>query len=157
MRWSACTGCASRSACLQDRRLRLCMGSRRGISDLLCVSPICLVDSLFALLALTAWWCHRLNCQQLTLELSRWPVLASGIVCQQTLQRYRRRLALSPLTKNLSIPKFNSPFNLIHSLGGPYGDIHLGHLQKIWIELNQHVSPIVSLTCLLYAPCIVHI
>jgi len=46
------------------------------------VSPICQVDSPIALLALTAWWCHHLNCQHLALELSRWPVLASGIVCQ---------------------------------------------------------------------------
>jgi len=30
------------------------------------------------------------NCQQLTLELTRWPVLASGIVCQQTLHRHLR-------------------------------------------------------------------
>jgi len=50
----------------------------------------CLVVSLFALLALTAWWCHRLNCQQLALGRSRWPVLASGIVCQRTLRRHRR-------------------------------------------------------------------
>jgi len=67
----------------------ICMGSHRSISDQLFVSPICLVDSLFALLALTAWWCHRLNCQQLALERSRWPVLAYGIVCQQTVRRHR--------------------------------------------------------------------
>jgi len=67
---------------------RFCMGPHRSVSDLLFpdllfVSPICLVDSLFALLALTVWWCYRLNCQ---LELSLWPVLASEIVCQ----RHRR-------------------------------------------------------------------
>jgi len=33
---------------------------------------------------------HRLNCQQLALELSRFPVLASRIVCQPSLQRHRR-------------------------------------------------------------------
>jgi len=76
-------------------------GIAPSISDLLFMSPICLVDSLFVLLALTAWWCHRLNCQPLALELSRWPVLASGIVCQQTLHRHRR---FRPTTINLSIP-----------------------------------------------------
>jgi len=38
----------------------------------------------------SAWWCHRLNFQQLALELCQWPVLASGIVCLQTLHQYRR-------------------------------------------------------------------
>jgi len=64
---------------------------------LLFVSPTCLVDSFFALLALTAWWCLRLKCQQLALELSRWPVLASGIVYQHitsapSLSTFRQRL-----------------------------------------------------------------
>jgi len=45
---------------------------------------------LFALLALTAWWCHRLNCQQLALKLSWWPVFVSGIVFQQTLHWHHR-------------------------------------------------------------------
>jgi len=36
-----------------------------------------------------ASWNHRLNFHLLALELSRWPVLAYGIVCWQTLQRYR--------------------------------------------------------------------
>jgi len=37
-----------------------------------------------------AWWCYRLICQQLALELSQWPVLASEIVCQQTLHQHCR-------------------------------------------------------------------
>jgi len=90
------------------------------------------VDSLFALLALTARWCHHLNCQQLTLELSRWPVLASGIVCQQTLHRHRRRwLSANDLKLIYFDNRFLiSPFNNMHSLGGPCGDIHLGHFKK---------------------------
>jgi len=118
------------------------MRSHRNISHLLLVSPIYLVDSLFALLALTAWWCQRLNCQQLALKLSRWPVLASGIVCGR---HYISTIAahLPPTTKNLSIPTIVSSFPLLwlymHSLGGPCGDIHLGHLKKNelnWIELR---------------------
>jgi len=60
-------------------------GIALSISDLLFVSPICLVDRLFTLLALTAWWCHLLNCQQLALEHSWWLVL-----CQQTFHQQRR-------------------------------------------------------------------
>jgi len=40
--------------------------------------------------ALTTWWCHLLKCQQLALKLSQWPVLASGIVCRQTLHWHHR-------------------------------------------------------------------
>jgi len=84
-----CAGQLALAARLGSRRPQdcrgFCMGSHRSIWDMLFVSPICLVDSFFALLALTSWWCHRLNCQQWALQMSRWPVLASGIVCQQTL------------------------------------------------------------------------
>jgi len=54
-----------------------------------CVADLPGRQSIFALLALTAWWCHRLNCQQLALERSQVPVLASGIVCQQTFRWHR--------------------------------------------------------------------
>jgi len=116
------------------------MWSHRSISDLLFVSPICLVDSLLALLALTAWWCHRVNCQQLALEFSRWPVLATGVVCQQTIRR-NRRCRPSAIDEKLIYSDNHLliwPFRNMHSLGGSCGDIHLGHFKKNinWIELN---------------------
>jgi len=61
-------------------------------SNMLFVSPICLVDRLFAPLALTTWWCNRSNCQQSAIVLSRLPVVMFGIVCQQTLRRHRQWL-----------------------------------------------------------------
>jgi len=71
-------------------QIKICIRSHQSISNQLFVSPICLVDGLFTLLTLTAWWCHRFNCQQWALEISRWPVLASWIICQQTLHHHRR-------------------------------------------------------------------
>jgi len=90
MRWSACTGCTSRSASSTDYKIAvLTFKVPHGIAPEYLGPVVRVADSLLALLTLTAWWCHRLNCQQLALELSLWPVLASGIVCHKTLHRHR--------------------------------------------------------------------
>jgi len=80
---------------------------------------------------------HRLNSQQLILELSRWPV-APGIVCQQTLHRHRRQKQKLIYTDNHFLI---SPLNDIQSLGGTFGDNHLGHLKHWnWIELSPTLN-----------------
>jgi len=62
----------------------------------------------------------------------------SGIVCQQTLRRHHR---CRPSANDKKLIYSNShllisPFNNMHSLGGPCGDIHLGHFKKTVIEFN---------------------
>jgi len=55
-----------------------------------CRRSTCMVDGLSALLALTAWWCHRSSSQQSVVGLSWLPVLKFGTFYRKMLHRHRR-------------------------------------------------------------------
>jgi len=107
------------------------MGSHRSIFDLLLVSPICLVDSLFVLLVPP----FKLS----TIGTRAFPV-ASPRVWNSLPAESTSAPSLSTILLYSDNHFLISPLRNMHSLGGPSGDIHLGHFKKTLIELNLFES-----------------
>jgi len=61
-----------------------------------------------------------------------WNSLPADITSAPLLSTFRQRLKTYLFRQSFLI----SPFNNVHSLSGPCGDIHLGHFKKTLIDLN---------------------
>ena len=119
--------------------------------------PICLVDGLSALLAQTAWWCHRSSFLQSVVGLSRlpdpqiWNNLPEDVTSAPSLSTFRQRL--KTYLFRLSFPHLVLQFLYCSNSSVDVAVMfYLGHSKKLLIELNGIVNQFSPIACLLRPP-----